>query len=101
MMKIQVIKNKLFYYIILMLFLFVGGGPVHAFSDTDENQASVRFFQADDSISSDQKEEIENAQEGHHLPQTGEKKQDGLFLGIALISLSVFIFVRKYNKNRQ
>ncbi|EGP5234025.1 LPXTG cell wall anchor domain-containing protein, partial [Enterococcus faecium] len=34
-------------------------------------------------------------------PQTGEKKQDGLFLGVSLISLSVFIFLRKYHKNRQ
>lgn len=101
MMKIQVIKNKLFYCVLLILFLFVGGTPAHAFSDSYENKASVRFFPADDTHSSDQKEESMDNQEGQSLPQTGEKKQDGLFLGVSLISLSVFIFLRKYHKNRQ
>lgn len=101
MMKILVTKNKLLYCVLLVLFLFIGGMPAYAYSDTDENKASVRFFPADDVTSSDQKEEVEDAQKGHTLPQTGEKKKDGLLLGISLISLSVFIFLRKYNQNRK
>ncbi|EME3582310.1 LPXTG cell wall anchor domain-containing protein [Enterococcus faecium] len=95
------IKNKLIYCVLLVLFLFVGGTPAQAFSDTYENKASVRFFPSDDTNSSNQKEELADAQEGRTLPQTGEKKQNGLFLGVSLISLSVFIFLRKSNKNRQ
>ncbi|EPN3648743.1 LPXTG cell wall anchor domain-containing protein [Enterococcus faecium] len=77
------------------LFSLLWMSPVNTLVDTYENKANIKFYPSGESTDMQQEESNEPEQS---LPNTGEKKQSEIFLGVLFLSSGVFIMVKRVIK---